>query len=86
MYVLASHSTNECEPIALEYCDSESGALGVMIGAILTQTNVRRTDTAQRIHIEYEVTNAADVHAMMKDKTSDEDALKQLITPKPKGE
>lgn len=50
------------------------------------ETNVRRTDTAQRIHIEYEVTNVADVHAMMKDKTSDEDALKQLITPKPKGE
>lgn len=50
------------------------------------ETNVRRTDTAQRIHIEYEVTNAADVQAMMKDKTSDEDALKQLITPKPKGE
>lgn len=49
------------------------------------ETNVRRTDTAQRIHIEYEVTNVADVHAMMKDKTSDEDALKQLITPKPKG-
>lgn len=50
------------------------------------ETNVRRTDTAQRIHIEYEVTNATDVQAMMKDKTSDEDALKQLITPKPKGE
>ena len=50
------------------------------------ETNVRRTDGAQRIHIEYEVTNAADVHAMMKDKTSDKDALKQLITPKPKGE
>ena len=50
------------------------------------ETNVRRTDTAQRIHIEYEVTNVADVHAMMKDKTSDEDSLKQLITPKPKGE
>lgn len=50
------------------------------------ETNVRRTDTAQRIHIEYEVTNVADVQAMMKDKTSDEDALKQLITPKPKGE
>ena len=50
------------------------------------ETNVRRTDTAQRIHIEYEVTNAADVQSMMKDKTSDEDALKQLITPKPKGE
>lgn len=49
------------------------------------ETNVRRTDTAQRIHIEYEVTNVADVHAMMKDKTSDEGALKQLITPKPKG-
>lgn len=50
------------------------------------ETNVRRTDTAQRIHIEYEVTNVTDVQAMMKDKTSDEDALKQLITPKPKGE
>lgn len=50
------------------------------------ETNVRRTDGAQRIHIEYEVTNAADVQAMMKDKTSDEDALKQLITPKPNGE
>ena len=50
------------------------------------ETNVRRTDTAQRIHIEYEVTNVADVQAMMKDKTSDEDALQQLITPKPKGE
>lgn len=50
------------------------------------ETNVRRTDGAQRIHIEYEVTNVADVQAMMKDKTSDEDALKQLITPKPKGE
>lgn len=50
------------------------------------ETNVRRTDTAQRIHIEYEVTNAADVQSMMKDKTSDEDALEQLITPKPKGE
>ena len=50
------------------------------------ETNVRRTDTAQRIHIEYEVTNASDVRTMMKDKTSDEDALKQLITPKPKGE
>lgn len=50
------------------------------------ETNVRRTDGAQRIHIEYEVTNATDVQTMMKDKTSDEDALKQLITPKPKGE
>ena len=50
------------------------------------ETNVRRTDGAQRIHIEYEVTNTADVQAMMKDKTSDEDALKQLITPKPNGE
>lgn len=50
------------------------------------ETNVRSTDTAQRIHIEYEVTNVTDVQAMMKDKTSDEDALKQLITPKPKGE
>ena len=50
------------------------------------ETNVRLTDSAQRIHIEYEVTNASDVQAMMKDKTSDEDALKQLITPKPKGE
>ena len=50
------------------------------------ETNVRRTDSAKRIHIEYEVTNVTDVQAMMKDKTSDEDALKQLITPKPKGE
>lgn len=50
------------------------------------ETNVRRTDGAQRVHIEYEVTNVTDVQAMMKDKTSDEDALKQLITPKPKGE
>lgn len=49
------------------------------------ETNVRSTDIANRIHIEYEVTNVADVQAMMKDKTSDEDALKQLITPKPKG-
>lgn len=39
MYVLASHHTNECEPIALEYYDSESGALGVMIGTIFMQTN-----------------------------------------------
>ena len=49
------------------------------------ETNVRLTDSAQRVHIEYEVTNISDVQAMMKDKTSDEDALKQLITPKPKG-
>ena len=50
MYVLASHSTNECEPIALEYYDSESGALGVMIGAILTQTNDEASNIAQRLH------------------------------------
>lgn len=50
MYVLASHSTNECEPIALEYYDSESGALGVMIGAILTQTNDESPNIAQRLH------------------------------------
>lgn len=50
------------------------------------ETNVRRTDSAKRVHIEYENTNASEVQAMMKDKTSDEDALKQLITPKPKGE
>lgn len=50
------------------------------------ETNIRRTDSAKRVHIEYEVTNASDVQAMMKDKISDEDALKQLITPKPKGE
>lgn len=50
------------------------------------ETNVRKTDSAKRVHIEYEVTNLSDVQSMMKDKTSDEDALKQLITPKPKGE
>ena len=50
------------------------------------ESNVRRTDSAKRVHIEYEVTNTSEVQAMMKDKTSDEDALKQLITPKPKGE
>ena len=50
------------------------------------ESNVRRTDSAKRVHIEYEVTNTSEVQAMMKDKTSDEDALKQLITPKSKGE
>lgn len=50
------------------------------------ETNVRKTDSAKRVYIEYEVTNLSDVQSMMKDKTSDEDALKQLITPKPKGE
>ena len=49
------------------------------------ETNVRKTDSAKRIHIEYEVTNTSEVRAMMKDKTSDEDTLKQLITPKSKG-
>ena len=50
MYVLASYRTNECEPIVLEYYDSESGALGVMIGAILTQTNDEASTIAQRLH------------------------------------
>lgn len=50
MYVLASYRTTECEPIALKYYDSESGALGVMIGAILTQTNDEASTIAQRLH------------------------------------
>ena len=50
MYVLASYHTNECEPIALEYYDSESGALGVMIGTIFMQTNDESPNIAQRIY------------------------------------
>lgn len=50
MYVLASYRTNECEPITLTYYDSESGALGVMVGAILTQTNDEAPNIAQRLH------------------------------------